>query len=834
MADLERRLLDPERTEATTYQEFGLVDGEHKRSGSDGTSWGAASIRSDASGLSTLSSTRRRTRWGLMDAFQAKHTVADRYHDKREADQYSSFDFNLVENAVKRERTEAIDNRTLRHLRDEANRITLLRWMFCFTIAVAMGLTGFVADGIIYYSTDLKYNIIFKHLEEDCRQEHGGDNLACRSAAWGTGLIINVLLVFLAAYICNKVSLPSAGSGIGEIKSYLNGIRYKDWLSFNTYASKLVGVVLGVTAGMPIGKEGPMIHTGAILGAGISQAWNRRLGLDFGFDVFRDDRQKRDFVAAGAAAGLCCAFGAPLGGVLFVLEEGASYLTVNMIWRCLFTATIALFVLQLLETGTFKRDGGKWGDLTSNAMFSFGQFYRPIRDCGSGNGVDFDTCIWAPPEPLWTIKDIPLYMVMAVGGGLLGALWNQAQSMITVWRIKYRTTFRRRVGEAAVIAAVNTTLLYLTAQYVDTCKPVPSLNSTPPWLIDNLRQATCEDGQYSSLATLVFNPLEIAVQDFFHETPGAFDITSCLVFGFITLIMACWTYGGTYPSGIFVPSIAIGAAFGRAFGQAMLATGYQPTNVGVYALMGAGAYLAGVTRVTISLVAIFVESTDETTILVPLTLVLIISKWVSDRFNKGIYDIHIDLKRIPVLPWQPRISMDRYTCAQAMSRPVVALKTRSTVAEIVDVLEKTNHGGFAVVKTTDECPEGKYMGLILRHQLVTLLDNGAWEDDEGFSVTVTEEVFRKAGPQRHRPLSSLHLPNNVMDRTVSLYPYFDSTVFTVTTQTPMTRAFQIIRYLGLRHVPVVDGTQLKGILTRHEVLDTHVEELDESYFPAKP
>lgn len=196
-----------------------------------------------------------------------------------------------------------------------------------FFIGFITALIGFAIDYVLSQISSVKFGWISDSIN-DCVEND------CLSQSMLLWIAIDLALVSVACCLVLFLEPVAQGSGIPEIKCYLNGIKIPHVVRVKTLITKAVGVLCSVAGGLACGKEGPMIHIGSVVAAGISQGKSTTLNLDLNlFKAFRTDHEKRDFVSGGAAAGVAAAFGAPIGGVLFSLEEGASFWNQVLTWR---------------------------------------------------------------------------------------------------------------------------------------------------------------------------------------------------------------------------------------------------------------------------------------------------------------------------------------------------------------------------------------------------------------------------------------------------------------------------------------------------------------------
>jgi len=130
---------------------------------------------------------------------------------------------------------------------------------------------------------------------------------------------------------------------------------------------------------------------------------------------------------------------------------------------------------------------------------------------------------------------------------------------------------------------------------------------------------------------------------------GAFEEFVKLLCGaaILRFMQSAVTFGASIPAGLFVPSLFIGGCFGRVLGACLKHMGLfgaaeLAVEPGVYAMVGAGAMLAGVSRMTISLTVVLFELTGGLTYIVPFMLSVLTAKWVGDHVTKGrsVYDVY--------------------------------------------------------------------------------------------------------------------------------------------------------------------------------------------------
>ena len=193
--------------------------------------------------------------------------------------------------------------------------------------------------------------------------------------------------------VAAMVYYTAAGSGVAEVRVILSGFVLHGFLGVRTLVIKTAALILSVASGLSLGKEGPYVHIATCVGNIACRMFGK-------YD--RNDAKRREALSAAAAAGVAVAFGAPLGGVLFGLEEVSYFFPAKTLFRTFFCCIIAALSLKFLNPyGTHKI-----------VMFQV----RYLVD--------------------WEYFELASFMAVGVFGGAAGALFIKASE-------RWAKTFRR-------------------------------------------------------------------------------------------------------------------------------------------------------------------------------------------------------------------------------------------------------------------------------------------------------------------------------------------------------------------------------------------------------
>ena len=245
--------------------------------------------------------------------------------------------------------------------------------------------------------------------------------------------------------------------------------------------------------------------------------------------------------------------------------------------------------------------------------------------------------------------------------------------------------------------------------------------------------------------------------------------------------------------------MTIGALLGRMLGE-LTHKALDGVDPGTYALVGAVAGLGGTTRMTISLAAIMVEITNDIDMLLPIMLACAVSRLVSQFFADSIYNIALRHMGVIFLPSAMPNRIVHQTVKDAMTARPEVLPKIATAGEVQRALSVPYHA-FPVVNDRSDM---LFAGVITKSQLL----DATHAARESLLGEATGQDAADAAFQ----LRDMEINADVL---LDLRSYMNLSPFLVLESSPLRQAYRLFRFLGLRHLCVINaGHQVVGIMTR--------------------
>ena len=159
--------------------------------------------------------------------------------------------------------------------------------------------------------------------------------------------LVTMTATVVAVALVRHAAPEAGGSGVQEVEGAMEGLR--EVHGAKVLPVKFFGGAAAIGSGLVLGREGPTIH----IGASVATLLAARFRLDA--------TQRSGLLGAGAAAGLACAFNAPVAGVLFVIEETRRQFPYR------FDTYMAVIIAAFLATAMTQLIGGTGPDLSLSA-----------------------------------------------------------------------------------------------------------------------------------------------------------------------------------------------------------------------------------------------------------------------------------------------------------------------------------------------------------------------------------------------------------------------------------------------------------------------------------
>ncbi|KAJ9669509.1 glycerol ethanol, ferric requiring protein [Coniosporium apollinis] len=647
-------------------------------------------------------------------------------------------------------------------------------WIVVTLIGAAIGLnaaflnivTEWLSDIKLGYCTTAFYlneNFCCWGAESGCAEWHRW------SSFWPVNymlyIVFSAVFAFSAARLVKSFAPYAAGSGISEIKCIIAGFVMKGFLGPWTLLIKSISLPLAIASGLSVGKEGPSVHYAVCTGNVISQFFAK---------YKRNASKTREILSACAAAGVGVAFGSPIGGVLFSLEEMSNYFPLKTMWRSYFCALVATAVLAAMN---------------------------PFR---TGQLVMFQVKY----DRDWHFFETIFYIIIGIFGGLYGAF-------VIKWNLRAQAFRKKYLAKYPIMEATLLALLTAIICYPNMFLRIDMTESMEILFLE------CEgDHDYDELC----------------ERQNRWRMIISLALATVVRTgLVIISYGCKVPAGIFVPSMAIGASFGRmvgifvealheAFPSSQFFAACKPDvpciTPGTYAFLGAGAALSGIMHITVSVVVIMFELTGALTYILPTMIVVGVTKAVGERFGKGgIADRAIWFNGFPFLDNKEE-HIFGVPVSQVMTTNVTSLPSSGLELRYVEKIMTENiYQGYPIVESHQSKTLVGYIG---RTELRYAIDRAKRDQ----MVPQNAKCYFTPPTVRPATTPSATVPAVTFDTiaatsaqmAVDFSRFIDPTPLSVHPRLPLETVMEVFKKMGPRVILIEYRGKLTGLVTVKDCL----------------
>ena len=385
----------------------------------------------------------------------------------------------------------------------------------------------------------------------------------------GAAVITAILLVFIALIIAVLLDAEPdiAGSGIPQVEAELKG--QKDMCWYCVILAKTAGCALAIGGGLALGREGPSIQLGAMVGKGVARGGHRLL------------TEERLLVTCGAGAGLSAAFGAPLAGAIFTLEELHHNFSAEVLLSTLAATTASVFV----------------------AANVFG--LTPV--------FGFDISHGLPLKYYWAV------VLMGIILGFFGILYNKTIGFMQDLFDRIGMGGARLAGllpGLSVSALTDSARLNLAGERASRLSRMLVIFA-------------------AAFLMMFFYPLALGSGSSLvgQIGKGEFTLQALIILLLIKFIYSTASFGSGSPGGIFLPLLVLGAVSGGLFGSMLGIFGLDQSCITAFVVIGMAGYFSAIVRSPVTGVILITEMTGDFTCLLPLVIASLIAYLIAEFFG---------------------------------------------------------------------------------------------------------------------------------------------------------------------------------------------------------